>query len=394
MALGRSRRKVLIFIIPELHHGGAERVLFDIVSNLDENVFEINIVAFVKRPDSPFHFNPSIKLHNLFSKTQPLKPRNIFKKKILIVNILYRLNKLLRKFPGDAAVIPFLARPTACYTVLAQLFSKRRIIASLHTTESTYMKFNYQNTFKKALEQLMLKIACRGADNMIAVSAGVTTDLVQNFSIPAENICVIANPLNLKKIERLKSEPVEISDIVGSNRTVFVNIGRLSVEKNHKLLIQAGTILKNSKLDFVILIAGAGDQEMNIRRWIQDAGLQDRIIMLGPVNNPFALMARARALILTSHYDSSPMVLKEAMASGTAVISVDCPQGPADITQNGKYGILLPPNNPQALADAMIAIAKNDKVFKKLVREGKKHAVNFDIGTIIPQWEKVFLQAQ
>jgi len=369
-------------------------VLFDIVSNLDENVFEINIVAFVQRPDSPFHFNPSIKLHHLFSETQLLKPRNIFKKKILIVKILYRLNKLLRKFPVDAAVIPFLARPTACYTVLAQLFSKRRIIASLHTTESAYMKFNYQNTFKKALEQLMLKIACRGADNIIAVSAGVKTDLVQNFSIPAENICVISNPLNLKKIERLKSEPVEISNMVGSNRTVFVNIGRLSVEKNHKLLIQAGTILKNSKLDFVILIAGAGDQEMNIRRWIQDADLQDRIIMLGPVNNPFALMARARALILTSHYDSSPMVLKEAMASGTAVISVDCPQGPADITLNGKYGILLPPNSPQALADAMIDIAKNDKVFKKLVREGKKHAVNFDIGTIIPQWEKVFLQAQ
>jgi len=369
-------------------------VLFDVVDNLDEKLFERHIISFAKKTDSPFQFKSSITLHHLFSENQILKPKSFIQKGIIVGKILCRLYRKLATFPKAAVIVPFLARPTTCYTVLTQLFSKRRIIASVHTTESKYMEFNFDSRFKKIVEHLMVKIACRGADKIVAVSESVKSDLIRNYLIPEEDIRVISNPINLSKIERLKTNPAPIWLKLGTKKTIFVHIGRLSAEKNHKLLIQAAANLIDSGLDFVILIAGAGDQEINIRSWIQAAKLQDRVIMLGSVNNPYALMASARALLLTSHYDSSPMVLKEAMASGTAVISVDCPHGPADILKDGKYGLLVPPGDPQALAGAMLTVARDDLLFKRLVRNGHKRALIYDIEKIIPQWEKMFWQVQ
>ena len=217
------------------------------------------------------------------------------------------------------------------------------------------------------------------------------SDLINNFSVPATKIRVIDNPVDLAKIYRMKADTPIFKFADPSTKTIFVHIGRLSVEKNHRLLIQAAAILKDLALNFLILIAGAGDQEMNIRGWIQDANLQDRVIMLGSVNNPYALMNRARALLLTSHYDSSPMVLKEAMASGTAVISVDCPHGPADILKSGKYGMIVAPNDPNALANAMLSIANDDRLFVDLVQKGQKYVGRYDIGSIVDQWQELLL---
>jgi glycosyltransferase involved in cell wall biosynthesis len=87
------------------------------------------------------------------------------------------------------------------------------------------------------------------------------------------------------------------------------------------------------------------------------------------------------------------MVLKEAMASGTAVISVDCPHGPGDILQKGIYGMLIPPDNPKALADAMLTLANDDRLHKDLVQKGLSRADRYDIGNIIHQWQDLFLQA-
>jgi glycosyltransferase involved in cell wall biosynthesis len=81
------------------------------------------------------------------------------------------------------------------------------------------------------------------------------------------------------------------------------------------------------------------------------------------------------------------------MASGTAVISVDCPHGPGDILKKGIYGLLVPPDDPKALSDAMFAVARNDRLYNDLVQKGLSRAGRFDIGNIVNQWKDLFLQA-
>jgi len=129
--------------------------------------------------------------------------------------------------------------------------------------------------------------------------------------------------------------------------------------------------------------------EHKIKQLISDFDLDEYVIMLGNLANPFALMSKARALVLTSYHESFSMFLVEAMASGTNVIAVDCPYGPADVLDQGNYGVLVPMNDPTALADAMLKMAHDDGFFEKYRERGQIRALDFDAHTIVKKWENL-----
>jgi glycosyltransferase involved in cell wall biosynthesis len=384
-----QKRLPLIFIIPVLHYGGAERVLHEIVINLDRKRFEQHVVFFVKG-DSVFRFRPDVSLHFLSPRSKQWAAGSFFSKSIRNCKTIFRLHKLLKCFPQNAILIPFFARPTTAYTILARPSIKRPVIASLHTTESIYLKFNIRNRLRCWFESKFLEFACKRSNEIVAVSEGVREDLIRKYHISPEKILVIQNPLDLDMIKKRAAAPTPFSHLFDEEKTTFVHIGRLSFEKNHRLLIEASAILRRRYENFQVLVAGTGDQEKNIRRWIEEAELTDKIFLLGTVHNPYALMAGARALLLTSLYDSSPMVLKEAMASGTAVISVDCPHGPSEILEQGRLGILVPENDPTALAHAMFDIAHDDARRESLIQKGRMRSIDYDVKQIIRAWEHLF----
>ena len=89
-------------------------------------------------------------------------------------------------------------------------------------------------------------------------------------------------------------------------------------------------------------------------------------------------MARATGLILSSHYEGFPTVLVEALAAGTAVISTNCPFGPSEILEGGRYGILVPPGDTAAMANAMTAIVERDpETARRAAEDGLKRANQF-----------------
>lgn len=382
-------RLPVVFITPTLCHGGAERVLHEVVANLDRERFERHVVCFVQGADV-FRFDADVSVHVASARFQGWSTNGLTARLFRNATTVIRLSRVLDRLPPNAVLVPFLARPTTAYTLLAQPFGQRPVIASLHTTESVYMRFAIRSPLRRRIESRVLTFACRHSNEIVAVSEGVKNDLV-GFGVSPGKIRIIPNPLNLDII-RKQAASGDFGHCLEQAETTFVHIGRLSPEKNHRLLIEAAAVLRERYERFQVLIAGTGDQEASIRRWIQEASLEDKIFLLGRVDNPYALMAGARALILTSHYDSSPMVLKEAMASGTAVISVDCPHGPSEILQQGRFGILVPSNQPAALARAMFDIAQDDVHHRQLVQQGGRRSLDYDVKEIIKDWEKLFDQ--
>jgi glycosyltransferase involved in cell wall biosynthesis len=192
-------------------------------------------------------------------------------------------------------------------------------------------------------------------------------------------------------IRDMCAHPLMVEPPVPPNITIFSHVGRLVKKKNHQLLIETAVRLKKKYPHFVILCAGDGPERAKIKQKIQESGLEENIIMLGETDNPFAIMAKSRALIHTSYHESFAIVLVEAMASGTTVIAVDCPYGPSEILDKGKYGMLVPMNDPQALADSMFKMANDDSVFEEFKRRGKQRALDFDVHAIIKKWEKLLI---
>jgi glycosyltransferase involved in cell wall biosynthesis len=112
-------------------------------------------------------------------------------------------------------------------------------------------------------------------------------------------------------------------------------------------------------------------------------------VLLGESSNPYPLMTLAHALVLTSRAESFALVLVEAMLCGTIPIAVDCPTGPREVLARGDFGVLVPPGDPAALADAMesaVAVRDRDSTRRRL---GLDRAFQFDLALIAERWSQL-----
>ena len=141
----------------------------------------------------------------------------------------------------------------------------------------------------------------------------------------------------------------------GAN-VLFVNAGRLVAQKDHATLLRAFALVLQ-RMPARLLILGNGPLQPELEQLAAELGIAEHVRFAGFVVNPLPYFRRAAAFVLSSRYEGFGNVLIEAMACGTPVITTDCPYGPGEIVDNGRFGRLAEPQNPQSLAAAMISIA-------------------------------------
>lgn len=192
----------------------------------------------------------------------------------------------------------------------------------------------------------------RHADRVIALTDGARRDLVENFSIPPGKVATmrsnaVITPEIADRLARWDGEQGREPDLV-------VSVGRLSPEKNHRLLLQALALIGPQR-PWRLALVGDGDERPALEAFVRNHGLSQRITFVGYVNDPFAWMMRARVAVCSSIYEGLCNAIIEALGCGTPVVSTDCPYGPREILQNGRYGTLVPPGDAAALAAAIEA---------------------------------------
>src|SRR5262249_54469789 len=135
---------------------------------------------------------------------------------------------------------------------------------------------------------------------------------------------------------------------------VVLGVGRLALQKDFSTLIKAFAHVR-SRAPARLLILGDGEKRVELEVLVKELGLTADVCLLGYVDNPFAYMRRCAAFVLSSEYEGLPNSLIEAMACGAPVISTDCPCGPAEILDGGRYGLLVPVGDVEAMAAAISA---------------------------------------
>lgn len=196
------------------------------------------------------------------------------------------------------------------------------------------------------------------ADAVVAVSQGVRDDL--GTLMPGVEPHVIYNPvLPVDWAVRTEAE-VEHPWLMDSELDVVLTVSRLSVEKDVPVVVRAFASIAQSRPTARLLIAGEGVEREAIERCIAELGLQDRAQLVGVVANPLAWMRRARLFVLASRFEGFGNVLVEALAAGTRVISTDCPVGPREVLQGGRFGALVPVGDVAAMAREMAAVLDSD----------------------------------
>ena len=141
-----------------------------------------------------------------------------------------------------------------------------------------------------------------------------------------------------------------------------------------------------------LYILGEGSERPRLEKLIQDLGLHPVVRLLGFQPNPYATMRQADVFVLSSDYEGFGNVIVEAMALGVPVIATDCPYGPREILAGGKYGVLVPPGDEQALADAILSLLRDPDARRRLGVEAKKRAEEFSVEKIVLSYERLFLE--
>jgi glycosyltransferase involved in cell wall biosynthesis len=219
----------------------------------------------------------------------------------------------------------------------------------------------------------------RHADRVITLTEGARQDLARHFAVPADKISVMRSnavvpPDAARRIANWDAES-------GRERDLIVSVGRLSREKNHDLLLRALALLPPTR-PWRLALVGDGPQRSKLEALARRKGLAERITFAGYSDDPFAWMMRARLAVCSSVYEGLGNAVIEALACGTPVVSTDCPYGPREILQHGRYGTLVPVGDATSLAAAIATALDRPVERNRLTRRGfdytaKKAAASF-----------------
>lgn len=225
-----------------------------------------------------------------------------------------------------------------------------RIVMRLGTHVSTAMA--EKTALARRLRFGAIRRSYPRVDRIVAVSAGVAEDTAHIAGIARESIRVIRNPVITPELPGLAAAPCDHPWFQPEQPPVIVGAGRLERQKDFPTLLRAFAQVRG-KRPCRLVILGAGGGRARLAALSAELGIAADLDLPGFQANPYPFLARADLFVLSSRWEGSPNVLTEAMALGTPVVATDCPSGPHELLDGGRYGPLVPVGDIPALGQAM-----------------------------------------
>ena len=417
----------LLFLIPRLSDGGAERVVSNLTLELVKNN-QVVICVFSTITGVQYSYGGHLlDLKAPYSRNP--ETNNAFQKMIR----LFYLAKVVRRVKRDLRIdtcISFTDNANVV-NVLSRRFAK--VVLSIRSFRS---KADKRRNFYGKLFEILTKILFNYADKIVVPSKEMKIDLISNYGIKKDIISCIYNPYNIQWIQNQGQE--EIPDTLQSFFTnpVIINVGRITHAKGQWHLIRIFNEARKQIAGLKLVIIGradGGEQQLvdymnslceeygmsyihfSDSKLIQDYNEFD-IIFLGHQPNPFKYISRSTLFAFPSIYEGFPNALVEALLVGTPAISSDCYSGPREVLapdtdifnktnslEIAKYGILVAtpegnyPPSSSPLSDSelnwlksILQLLKNNELRLKFQTNMTGAFQNLNQGEISTKWEHIF----
>ena len=351
----------ILYVITGLGLGGAEKVVCDLADQMILKGHDVKIVyltgSVLVKPISsgvellPLHLNAA---SNVFSALRKYKKiisdfsPDVIHSHMIHANIFARLNHLSFKYI--------------------------RLICTAHNSNEG-----------GRVRMLAYKLTNFLSNLNTNVSQEASESLISKGAFNKNNLITVYNGIDLNKFNFFNKDK-------NSNELSFLSVGRFNKQKDYPNLFQAISILKNTiNKEVKFYIAGDGELRPQLEQLIVDLGISDCVVLLGKRTDIPNLLNKADYFVLSSKYEGLPTVVIEAMACGTFVIATDC-GGSAEIM--GDTGILVPPQNSEALAEAIkqavgktpLEIQENNLKARQRVEE------LFSLERSVQNWLKLYEQ--
>ena len=265
-----------------------------------------------------------------------------------------RVRALLRELKPDA-VIANKDRPSSLLAKAVDGLDLRpRLLIRVGIDQPA--KLGFRNPVSRWRSRRRLTTTYPRADILVGVSQGVCEGLHQLLGETAPPIRCIYSPMDMAGIKAQSREEPTHPWFRERRGKLLVSVGRLSRMKDHGTMLRALALLP---AEFRLVIFGEGKQRPRLATLVRELELAERVDFPGHSPNPFAHVARADLFVLSSSFEGFCNALLEALIVGTPAVSTDCPSGPREILDGGRYGPLVPVGEPRALADAILETIEN-----------------------------------
>lgn len=365
--------KKILFVIPSLGGGGAEKVLIDLINHLDLEKYKVCLVLFKNRID----YKKEIKV--------PLEIKCLDMKGVFdFFFLIFRLRKAVHDFQPETVVS--LMYPSNIISVLSGLWEdhKCRRILCEHNYPPEYLARTSFGSIKK----MFMRLTYKKADAVVAISKTIREVLEKDFHVDREKLYTIHNPISIDEIRRKADAPAD-HPFFKEDVQVIISVGRLVRFKGYDRLLRVFQSVKKRKRDVCLLILGEGEMRDELLSLREKLHLSDSVDLVGFQSNPYAWISRADVFVSSSDYEGLPVALLESLACGTPVIATLTPSGAKDIIEHNKSGLLVPLEDEETLAGSILNVLEDANLKKRLSLEGKARADDFKLEKILPKYESL-----
>ncbi|MBN2692057.1 MAG: glycosyltransferase [Burkholderiaceae bacterium] len=360
----------VLFVLPRMVGGGVERVTLNLAAALRQRGVECRLA--LRRAEGEM----LDEAQQIFASVEVLADAS------------------LRQFVPRLTALIETAQPTHIVTAFADVglltwIARRRagakvpIIHGIHNTHAfANQRQGVSGLLRYAADRLFSRLLYPRVDAIVCVSKGIEAEVKACCPSAASYTRTIYNPVASKAqiahcLQNLRPREPQ----VGPWR--IVGLGRLTAQKGFDVLIKAAGLLPASP-DWLIDIYGDGPLRAVLHQSIQRHGLEGRVTLCGYTADPAAALELADVFVLPSRHEGFGLVLVEAMLHGAQVIAADCPQGPREILDGGRFGQLVPVGDAAALAAAL----QRTLTLKVWINPSalQDHAARFSTEASVAQW--------
>lgn len=335
--LKRSQKMKISILLPNLAGGGAERINIDLAHEFARAGHEVEFVLMQARGELLDEAQASFSVIDLATRRVRALPIALF--------------KYLRHYRPDsilAAIWPL----TVIAPVIKRISGHR---CSVLVAEHNTLSIQYRDTSRvhRWVMRTSMALAYRLADCRVGVSLGVVNDMATMSGLRTSAFEVVHNPVPPRR--QPSPEAISIAEDLWAapSGARIITVGSMQAQKNYPLLLQAFAKLDRPRARLMFVGDGLGRDKLQALAY--DLGIADRVVFAGFRLDPTPYYLTADLFALSSNHEGLPTVLIEALYCGLRIVSTDCPSGPSEILEGGRWGRLVPVGNADALAEAINA---------------------------------------
>lgn len=359
----------IAFCITELDVGGAERAMATLVTGLDRTRWSPHL--FCLGPDTPLASD----IQNAGVPVTCLNARGRFD-----IGVVWRLRKALRDFRPEL-LQTFLFHANIAGRIAARGAGIAHVVAGVRVADR-------EHRWHVALER-----ATRGwVSHHVCVSEGVATFVRERMKVPAAEVSVIPNAIDVSVLRN--AEAYDWGKLgIPAGATVILNVGRLVPQKGQDLLIDAISALhKGGRHEVHVVIAGEGPSRSDLHGQSRRLGIEKHVHLIGASAEVPALLAAADLFVLSSRWEGMPNVVLEAMAAACPVVAADV-EGVSELLGEDERGLRIRPDDSDALAQGIRTVLNAGDEARTRAARGAEWIVRTQSpGHIVDQYQSLYLR--